>query len=80
MTDVAGTGRQTSAKATLSPVLGGWSGAEISSTSLSVADFSLVSRGNLPGRRQEVALMPEDTMQVWNQVGHPPSGQSRSLQ
>lgn len=52
------TGRQTSAKATLQLVLGGWSGAAISSMSLSVADFSLVSRGFLRQGFPAATLMP----------------------
>ena len=53
------TGRQTSAKATLVLLLGGWSGAAISSTTLSVADFSLVSRGSSGQILPAVALMPK---------------------
>jgi hypothetical protein len=54
------TGRQTSAKATLPLVLGGWSGAAISSTQLSVADFSLVSRGSLRRILPELSHMPRN--------------------
>ncbi len=62
MTSRGSMGRQTSAKATLELLLGGWSGAAISSTTLSVADFSPVSRGSLRSLGSNVPaplLMPK---------------------